>query len=90
MRTTYLILLLALLAWKGYHAWLRGRATWNYDRKHCKSLEEYLLGNGAKRFEALLPFVRHALQRALMPLCRQWRLWLIVAAIGILVWIVTK
>lgn len=90
MRIVYLILLLALLSWKGYHAWLRGHATWRYDREHCLSLEEYLLANGAKRHEALLPFISHAMQRALIPLCRQWRLWLVVTVVGILVWILTK
>ena len=75
------------MGWKGWHAWLRGRRQWTQDMEQYRSLWEYLLGNGATLREARRPFVRRALRRALLPMLRQWRLWAIVAAIGLLIFI---
>ena len=47
MKTAYLIILLVLVSWKGYHAWLRGRNQWTQDMQQYRGLWEYLLGNGA-------------------------------------------
>ena len=88
MKTVYLIILLALLGWKGYYAWLRGRRQWMQDMQLYQSLWEYLLGNGAGVSEVRKLFVKRALQRAFMPMLKQWRLWAIVAVIGILIWII--
>ena len=88
MKTAYLILLLALVGWKGYYAWLRGRRQWSQDMQQYQSLWEYLLGNGATLREARKPFIRRALSRAFVPMMKQWRLWAIVAVIGILIWII--
>ena len=38
MKTVYLIILLALVGWKGYHAWLRGRKSWTQDMQQYQSL----------------------------------------------------
>ena len=88
MKTVYLIILLALLGWKGYYAWLRGRRQWMQDMQLYQSLWEYLLGNGASVSEVRKLFVKRALQRAFMPMLKQWRLWTVVAAVGILIWII--
>ena len=88
MKTAYLILLLALVGWKGYYAWLRGRRQWTQDMQQYQSLLEYLLGNGATLKEARMPFIRRALRRAFKPMLKLWRLWAIVAAIGILIWFI--
>ena len=88
MKTVYLILLLALAGWKSWHAWLRGRRQWMLDMKQYQSLWEYLLGNGATLSEVRKPFLRRALRRAFMPMAKQWRLWAVVAAIGVLIWII--
>jgi hypothetical protein len=88
MKTVYLIILLALLGWKGYYAWLRGRRQWMQDMQLYQSLWEYLLGNGAGVSEVRKLFVKRALQRAFMPMLKQWRLWTVVAAVGILIWII--
>jgi ABC-type iron transport system FetAB permease component len=72
-----------VLLWKGYYAGCRGWHTYRRDRREHDSLREYLLANGATRQQALRPFVRHALQRALLPLVRQWRLWLVVLALAV-------
>lgn len=88
MKTAYLILLLALVGWKGYYAWLRGRNAYRKDMEQFLSLHEYLLGNGATEKEARRPFVKRALRRAFVPLLNQWRLWAIVAIIGLLIWII--
>jgi len=88
MKILYLIILLALVAWKGYYAWLRGRNAYRKDTKQYQSLREYLLGNGATEAEARRPFMKRALRRAFVPLLNQWRLWAGVVAIGILIWII--
>ena len=88
MKIVYLILLLALVGWKGWHAWLRGRRQWTNDMQQYQSLWEYLLGNGATISEARKPFVKRALRRAFKPMLKQWRLWAIVAAIGLLVFLI--
>ena len=64
MKTVYLIILLALVGWKGYHAWLRGRKSWTQDMQQYQSLWEYLLANGATLQEARKPFIKRALLRA--------------------------
>lgn len=88
MKTAYLILLLALVGWKGYYAWLRGRRQWTQDMQQYQSLLEYLLGNGATLKEARKPFIHRALRRAFKPMLKQWRLWAIVAVMGILIWLI--
>ena len=88
MKIVYLILLLALVGWKGHKAWLRGRRQWTKDMQQYQSLWEYLVGNGATLKEARKPFLKRALRRAFMPMLKQWRLWAIVAVIGILIWII--
>jgi len=87
MKAVYLILVLALLLWKGYYAWLRGRNAYQKDMVQYQSLREYLLGNGATDAEARKPFLKRALSRAFMPMLKQWRLWAIVVVIGILVFL---
>lgn len=86
--TVYLILLAALLGWKTWKAWQRARRQWLRDMDEYRGLWEYLLANGATEREARRPFLRRAVRRAMMPLFRQWRLWLIVAVLGLLaLWI---
>jgi hypothetical protein len=88
MKTLYLLLLLAVIAWKGYYAWRRGVNAYRKDLADHGSLREYLLGNGATDWQAHWPYYRHALLRALVPLKAQWRLWLLLLALGLLVvWI---
>ncbi|MBE6260401.1 MAG: hypothetical protein E7107_06185 [Prevotella sp.] len=87
MKTLYLIILLGLVAWKGYQAFLRGRNAYRKDVEQYWSLREYLLGNGATEAEARQPFLPRALRRAYQPLMKQWRLWAIVAAVGLLVFL---
>lgn len=84
MKIVFLILLLALLSWKGYHAWLRGRRTYLRECQQYQSLWEYLVGNGATEKEARRVFLNRALQRALLPLLRQWRFWLVVGLLAVL------
>ena len=88
MKTGYLIILLALVGWKGYYAWLRGHNQWTQDMQQYQSLREYLLGNGATVLETRKPFIRRALRRAFMPMLRQWRLWAMVVVVGVLIWII--
>lgn len=88
MKTAYLILLLALVGWKGYYAWLRGRRQWTQDMQQYQSLLEYLLGNGASTKEARKLFLKRALCRAFIPMVKLWRLWAVLAAVGILIWII--
>ena len=90
MITAYVILVMAVVIWKGYLAWKRGMRTYRRDLEEHDSLREYLLGNGASRRESLRPFVNHALERALKPLSAQWRLWLILVVLGLLVALFTK
>ena len=78
------ILILALLSWKGYYAWKRAISTWRRDRQEHDSLREYLLGNGASEREALRPFVVHALQRAFLPLLKQWQILLVFGVLVIM------
>ena len=85
MIIAYVILVLAVVLWKGYFAWKRGMRTYRRDLQEHDSLREYLLGNGASKRESLRPFVNHTVARALKPLCTQWRLLLILVAMGLLV-----
>lgn len=85
MITAYVILVLAVVLWKGYFAWKRGMRTYRRDLQEHDSLREYLLGNGASKRESVRPFVNHAVARALKPLCSQWRLLVILAVMGLLV-----
>ena len=87
MKLLYLIILIALVAWKSYYAWLRGRNSYRKDMEQYQSLREYLLGNGATEAEARRPFLKRALRRAYQPLLRQWRLWAVVVAVGLLVFL---
>lgn len=89
IRAVYLILLLALLCWKGWHAWKRGRRQWRQDMQQYQTLWEYLLANGATLSEARKPFLKRAVRRAFKPMLRQWQLWAIVAAIGLLVFLIS-
>ena len=45
MMTFYIIVLVAVLAWKGYYASLRAMHTYRQDRQQHDSLREYLLYN---------------------------------------------
>jgi hypothetical protein len=85
MMTVYLILLAALVGWKGWKAWRRGRRQWLRDMTDYRGLWEYLLANGTPEREARRIFLRRAWLRAYRPLLRQWRLWLVVAVIGVVV-----
>lgn len=85
MITAYLILLTAVLIWKGYYAWRRALRTYRADRQQHDTLREYLLGNGASNRKSLEPFLQHALHRALHPLLGQWRLFAILLALGLLI-----
>ena len=87
MKTLYLIILLGLVAWKGWLAFARGRRQWMSDMAQYRGLREYLLGNGATMADARRPFVKRALLRAMKPMAKQWRLWAIVVVIGILVFL---
>ena len=89
MMTVYLIVLLAVVAWKGYYAWQRGQKTYRKDRQDHESLREYLLGNGATEWQARWPYYCHALERALFPLKSQWRLWLVLLLLGVIVALLT-
>ena len=86
MKTFYIIVVLAVLAWKGYYACGRGMRTYRNDRQQHDSLREYLLANGATVHQSVWPFWRHALLRASLPMLSQWRLWLILLLLGLLVW----
>ena len=88
MKVVYIIIVLALLSWKGYYAWLRGRNAYMKDMVQYRSLWEYLLGNGATTSKARRPVLKRSLRRAFMPLLKQWRLWAIVAVIGVLIWLI--
>lgn len=83
----YLILLLAIVVWKGFWAWKRGMSAYRKDRHDHDSLREYLLGNGATTWEARRPFIRHAMVRALKPLLPQWRLFLFLLVLGVLIFL---
>ena len=83
----YLILLLAIVVWKGFWAWKRGMSVYRKDRHDHDSLREYLLGNGATAWEARRPFIRHAMVRALKPLLPQWRLFLFLLVLGVLIFL---
>lgn len=85
MIPSFLILVLAVVVWKGYYAFLRARNSYRLDRQQHDSLREYLLANGATPFQSLWPFYRHALQRAFVPMAAQWRLWGALLLIGVLV-----
>ena len=88
MKALYLIILLGLVTWKGLLAWRRGRRQWLQDMSQYRGLLEYLMGNGATMKEARKPFVRRAVLRAVKPMAKQWRLWAIVAVVGVLIWII--
>lgn len=75
MILSYLIIVLAVVAWKGYYAFLRAMKSYRQDCQQHDSLREYLLANGATPFQSMWPIYRHALQRAFLPMAAQWRLW---------------
>jgi hypothetical protein len=85
----YLLFLLGIVLWKGFWAWKRGMRTYLKDRQDHDSLREYLLGNGATEWEARRPFINHALVRALNPLLSQWRLFLILGVLGVLIFLLS-
>ena len=85
MIKAYILILLAVVLWKGYYAWKRCLRTYRQDRSDHNSLYEYLLGNGATHAEAIRPFIYHALVRAFKPLLGQWRLFLVLILLGLLV-----
>jgi hypothetical protein len=84
MMTLYLIILLGVLLRKGYHAYGRALRSYRQDLRDHDSLREYLLGNGATRWQSLQPFFRHAVERAFRPWVAQWRLWAALLAFGLL------
>jgi hypothetical protein len=88
MKIVFIILLLAFLGWKGYHAWRRGRNSYLNDCERYQSLREYLLGNGATEYEARRPFLLRAIDRALRPMLKQWQFWTITAVLLLLCLIV--
>ena len=59
-----IVVVVAFLAWKGYFAVRRAIRTYKKDREEHDSLREYLVANGATKFQSLWPFYCHALQRA--------------------------
>ena len=85
MITAYILLVVAVVVWKGYYAFRRGLRAYRRDRHDHQSLYEYLLGNGATQMEALRPFLTHAFIRAVKPLRTQWRLLVILVVLGLLV-----
>ena len=84
MKTVLIIILVALLAWKGYYAWRRGRNTYVRERQEYQSLWEYLEGNGTPERQVRRMFLKRALRRALKPWLMQWRYWLLVAVMLLL------
>lgn len=84
MKIFLLIIIFALLSWKGYHAWRRGRNVYVKERQQYESLWEYLVANGATPAQARRPFLERALKRAIVPLLRQWRFWLVIAVLTLL------
>jgi hypothetical protein len=56
MIISYLIIVLAVVAWKGYYAGLRAMKSYKQDREQHDSLREYLLANGATPFQSMCPF----------------------------------
>ena len=81
MKIVLLIILVALLAWKGYHAWRRGRKTYVRERQEYQSLWEYLMGNGTTGQEVRRMLLKRAFKRAVMPWLMQWRYWLLMAVL---------
>ena len=73
MMLFYIIVVVAVLVWKGYYATLRAMNTYRQDRKNHDSLREYLLGNGATQWQSL------------QPMFKQWQLWLALLLLGIVV-----
>ena len=47
MIPSFLILVLAVVVWKGYYAFLRAMNSYRLDCQQHDSLREYLLANGA-------------------------------------------
>ena len=72
MKIFLLIIILALLSWKGFYAWRRGRNTYVKERQQYESLWEYLVANGATPAQAR------------RPLMRQWRFWIVIAVLTLL------
>ena len=64
MKTFFVLVVMAFIAWKGYFAVRRAVRSYKKDREEHDSLREYLVANGATTFQSLWPFYRHALQRA--------------------------
>ncbi len=87
MITVYLLLLLGVILWKGYFALNRGLRAYRHDITEYASLYEYLLANGASHKQASRPFLLHAMERAFRPLLTQWRLFLILFVLGVLVFL---
>lgn len=85
MMVAYLVLVLLLVAWKGYYVWLRWHNSYWKDMEQYRTLYEYLVANGTAESEARRIFVHRAANRAFRPLLRQWRLWLVVLLVGLLV-----
>ena len=81
MKIVLLIILVALLAWKGYHAWRRGRKTYVRERQEYQSLWEYLMGNGTPWQTVRRVLLKRAIKRAVMPWLMQWRYWLLMAVL---------
>ena len=84
MRIFLFFILMALLSWKGYYAWKRGRKTYVQESRDYHSLWEYLVGNGATEGEAQQVFLGRACKRAFLPWLRQWRYWLVVGLLLVL------
>jgi len=89
MITAYLLLLLIVILWKGYHAVRRGVKAYRQDLSEYASFYEYQIGNGVSHRKACRPFLHHALERAFSPLISQWRLFLLLLVLGILVFLLS-
>ncbi len=87
MISAYIILLCLILLWKLFFVWKRGVRAYTYCIKEYSTFYEYLLGNGVDSRKAHRPFICYALKKAFKPLLTQWRLFLFLVALGILVFL---
>jgi hypothetical protein len=75
------VMMVPLLLFLADEAFVAGRTGLliHYHARHTQAgLREFLIGNGAKQFEALLPYYRHVISRTL--LLSLWR-WVLVSVI---------
>lgn len=89
MMTAYIILLLAIALWKLYFVWRRGIRAYTRSMNDYSAFYEYQLGNGVPHDKARRPFVLYAFKKAFRPLLLQWRLFLLLAVLGIIVYLLS-